>query len=562
MSMSTLFLKIFNMSMTAGWLILAVIVLRLLLQKAPKWISCLLWAFVAIRLLCPITIESTLSLVPSAEPVKEANFYSQEAVVDSGITFVDNFVNPVVEDAFVATPAINSNPLNVWLFLGSVIWIVGILAMLGYAVISCLRIHSKVSASLPLHDNVRICDAIQTSFILGIVKPLIFIPSDMNEQQRKHVLAHEEAHIRRLDHWWKPLGFLLLSVYWFHPLCWAAYILFCRDMELACDEKVIRNFALDDKKEYSDTLLDCSIRQKNFTACPLAFGEVGTKKRIRTVLNYKRPTFWVIILAVAACIAVAVCFLTNPPQKNGNPVPENVTSAEEPENNEVILKLVKMEGTYPYCSLHFQKIDSITGKVLPFETNWKDEGPVATSNLKDTQNTYYDYYDYYNYNNGDDTFYTLDYRFFDLEGNDSITVTVDGLECTVKIPREEYREVTLNQKLNIAENSTSAKSVDYARIYPNALVLFCTKGKESETERLGYSYGLLTKDSAGNDVLPELTHENFAFVDGNHMAFVCCFADAFPTDQTFYLRVTRFNYDDGFNNITNQIYDDYELNLD
>lgn len=558
--MSTLFLKIFNMSITAGWLILAVIVLRLMLQKAPKWISCLLWAFVAIRLLCPVTIESTLSLLPSAEPIKEANLTSQEAVLDSGITFVNHMVNPVVENALAATPAANSNPLDIWLFLGSIIWIVGIFAMFGYAAISYLRFHEKVAASILLQDNVKICDAIQTSFILGIIKPIIFVPSDINEQQMKHILAHEEAHIRRHDHWWKPLGFLILSVYWFHPLCWAAYILFCRDMELACDEKVIHDYTLDEKKAYSDTLLDCSICQKNFTVCPLTFGEIGVRKRIRAVLNYKRPAFWVILLAVAACIVAAVCFLTNPPQPDADILPqkkisenspqnEPVNQPKEPEKTGITLELVKMEANCPYYNLTLQKIDHPSGEVIPFE---KDNVENNVESLRSI---------WYNFDNIN-VFRTLNYSFVNLDGEDSVTITADGLDCTVNLPVEEYREITLNQKIDFVKEEAPNARLSSARIYPNALVLYCEQGNAVQAEKLFYTFDLVRKAFYGNSesIEPLKTQQFTAFLDDERIAYGFHFPDGFPTDETLYFRVLK-NERQADNSLV-QTYEDYKLNLD
>ena len=311
--MDIIFLKLLNMSIAAGWLILAVILLRFLLKKAPKWLTCALWAIVAIRLLCPFSVESSFSLIPSAETVNPAIVqYASEPTIDSGISLLDRTLNPIIGEYYVPELVESVNPLQIRVFLGSILWIAGLLGMLGYAVISFLRIHFNVREAVPLRDNIRLCDAVKSPFILGIIRPRIYLPSGTGEEQLGYVLAHEQAHLKRRDHWWKPLGFILLSVYWFHPLVWAAYILLCRDIEIACDEKVIKDMDMAQKKAYSNALLTCSTQRKMVMACPLAFGEVGVKERVKTVLHYRKPAFWLIMAAILACVAVAVCFLTNP----------------------------------------------------------------------------------------------------------------------------------------------------------------------------------------------------------------------------------------------------------
>lgn len=310
--MSAVFLKVLNMSIAAGWLILAVIVLRFLLKKAPGWIACILWAIVAVKLICPFSIESVWSLIPSAETIHPDIIYASEPTIHSGVDVLNHVVNPVITKAFTPDPLVSANPLQIWIPAAACAWVLGIIVLLVYACISYFRLHQKVSASIPIGDSVWIGDEVQTPFILGIIKPGIYLPSDMKEPQMQHVLAHEQAHLKRYDHWWKPLGFLLLAVHWFNPLVWVAYILLCRDIELACDEYVVREMNLEDKKAYSKALLACSIPHRMTAVCPLAFGEVGVKERVKNVLNYKKPTFWMLIAAVVICIIVAICFLTNP----------------------------------------------------------------------------------------------------------------------------------------------------------------------------------------------------------------------------------------------------------
>ena len=379
--MAAIFLKLFNMSIAAGWLILAVLVLRLLLKKAPKWVSCLLWAIVAVRLVSPFSLESGWSLIPSAETIV-SNVVQDSAVQDnavkddaahddavqglqngivqnvqsgtvhndvvqsgksdmvqgvqsdlqdsvpvsvpiihSGVTVIDRTVNSVLSESFAADSAESGTGSSLWHYwtqIASVIWLSIAGCILLYALIGFLRLKRKVRASIRLHDNVYVCDEIPSPFILGIIKPHVYLPSGMDSEMEKYVIAHENTHLHRLDHWWKPFGYILLAVYWFHPLSWVAYILFCRDMELACDERAVQTMEREDKAAYAQALLDCSFPRRMVVACPLAFGEIGVKERVKAVLNYKRPAFWIIIVALIACVAVAVCFLTNPKEADSS----------------------------------------------------------------------------------------------------------------------------------------------------------------------------------------------------------------------------------------------------
>lgn len=314
--MNEIFLKVLNMSIAASWLILAVVVLRLVLKRAPKWIAVALWGIVALRLAVPFSFESALSLIPSADTFNPHNIQYETPAISSGIPAVNNVVNPVLGETFAPNPAGSVNPLYVWTFVVSVIWLIGIAAMLLYAVISYVRVRRSVAEGVPYERSIFLCDHVKSPFILGLVRPKIYLPSGMEAAAMEPVIAHEKAHLARCDHWWKPLGFLILTVHWFNPLCWIAYVLLCRDIELACDEKVIRQMDLDGKKQYSTALLECSTGRRLITICPLAFGEVGVTERVKNVLNYKKPAFWVIVVAVIACAVVTVCFATNPSEKN------------------------------------------------------------------------------------------------------------------------------------------------------------------------------------------------------------------------------------------------------
>ena len=311
--MAAVFLKLLNLSISASWLVLAVLVLRLVSKRSPKWMNVLLWGIVALRLVLPFSIESALSLIPSAETVSPAVVqFAPAPTITSGVSVIDNAVNPSLSEHFSAVPTASVNPLYVWTEIAGWVWLIGLGAMLLYALVSYLRLRRRVSVSLPIQDHIYLCDAISSPFILGVVKPRIYLPSGLDEVQRQNVLAHEQAHLARRDHWWKPLGFALLAVYWFNPVLWLAYALLCRDIELACDERVIRTMDESAVKTYSTVLLACSMPRKAAITCPLAFGEVGVKERVKNALHYKKPAFWVVAASVAVCVVVAVCFLTDP----------------------------------------------------------------------------------------------------------------------------------------------------------------------------------------------------------------------------------------------------------
>lgn len=312
--MAAVFLKLLNLSISASWLVLAVLALRLVSKRSPKWMNVLLWGIVALRLMLPFSIESALSLIPSAETVSPAVVQFDPApTITSGVSVIDNAVNPALSEHFAAAPTASVNPLYVWTEIAGWVWLIGLGAMLLYALVSYLRLRRRVSVSLCVRENIYLCDAISSPFILGVVKPRIYLPSGLDEVQRQNVLSHERAHLTRRDHWWKPLGFVLLAVYWFNPVLWLAYTLLCRDIELACDERVIRTMDESAVKTYSTVLLACSMPRKAVITCPLAFGEVGVKERVKNALRYKKPAFWVVAASVAVCVVVAVCFLTNPP---------------------------------------------------------------------------------------------------------------------------------------------------------------------------------------------------------------------------------------------------------
>lgn len=312
--MAEIFQKALNMSIAAGWLILAVIALRLLLRRAPKRFRLLLWAVVGLRLALPWSIESALSLIPSAQTLPEGIMLERAPVLDTGISALNGAINPGFTAAFTPELGASANPLQVLLPIAAAFWMLGAAAMLLWALVSWLRLRKRVREAVRLEGNVYECE-IASPFVLGLFRPRIYLPFSLENGERELVLAHERAHITAGDHIIKPLGWLLLAAHWYNPLVWLAYALFCRDIELACDERVVHGLSLSDRADYSQALLDLSRPRGGVRACPLAFGESSVKGRVKSVLSYKKPAFWLVLLAVVVCVGAAVCFLTDPKEE-------------------------------------------------------------------------------------------------------------------------------------------------------------------------------------------------------------------------------------------------------
>lgn len=315
--MGAVFLKLLNMSITAGWLIMAVLCVRLLFLKVSKRVNCLLWGIVAIRLICPFSIESPFSIVPSAEPIKsstvvEGKVQNYIPSIDSRLTIVENTINPMLTETFAYHESNSVAPLQIVTYVVGLVWGGGMVLLIIGAIGSAGKLHKLVREAVRIRDNIYICDAVKSPFVLGIVRPRVYLPSALSGAQMPYILAHESAHLQRKDHWWKVLGYLLLCIYWFHPLCWLSYSLFCKDIELACDEKAAKDMTFQEKKEYSKVLLSCARPRSLIMVCPLAFGEVGVRKRVKSVLRYKKPALWVLAAAAVVLVILAVCFLTNP----------------------------------------------------------------------------------------------------------------------------------------------------------------------------------------------------------------------------------------------------------
>ena len=316
--MDDVFLKLVNLSISASWLILAVLVLRVVLKKAPKWVMPLLWGVVALRLVCLFSIESALSLIPSAETIpSEIVTETREPVLYEQAT-LDIVTNPTLPPAAEVPVGVSRQQAQVDFNIYSVLWLAGMAALLVHALVSAGKLKRKLATAILLRDNIYESEFVDSPFVFGVVKPNIYLPMHMDEGTAAHVIAHERAHLARRDHWWKVLGYLVLALHWFNPLVWVAYILFCRDIELACDEKVVKGLDGAARADYSQALLSCAAPRRAVAACPLAFGEGNIKTRVKSALHYKKPAFWVAAAAVLAVVIVAVCFLTNPKSERGS----------------------------------------------------------------------------------------------------------------------------------------------------------------------------------------------------------------------------------------------------
>lgn len=316
--MDDVFLKLVNLSISASWLILAVLVLRVVLKKAPKWVMPLLWGVVALRLVCLFSIESALSLIPSAETIpSEIVTETREPVLYEQAT-LDIVTNPTLPSAAEVPVGVSRQQAQVDFNIYSVLWLAGMAALLVHALVSAGKLKRKLATAILLRDNIYESEFVDSPFVFGVVKPNIYLPMHMDEETAAYVIAHERAHLARRDHWWKVLGYLVLALHWFNPLVWLAYILFCRDIELACDEKVVKGLDGAARADYSQALLSCAAPGRAVAACPLAFGEGNIKTRVKSALHYKKPAFWVAAAAVLAVVIMAVCFLTNPKSERGS----------------------------------------------------------------------------------------------------------------------------------------------------------------------------------------------------------------------------------------------------
>lgn len=379
--MTKAFLQLANLSITASYLILGVLLLRVLLRKVPKTLTLWLWTLVGLRLSIPFPLESAFSLIPKGNPIPADIALSPAPAIDSGIPVINQAINPVIAQNFTPEPVASVNPLQVILPILAAAWVLGV-ALIGlYALVSFLRLRKRVGVSLRLRDNVYLCDHIPTPFLLGLVRPKIYLPSDLEPRYQEAVLRHEYAHLRHHDNWWKVLGFLLLSVYWFHPLVWVSYVLFCRDLEMACDERAVRDLSEEARRDYSCALLACAAPKHSLTVCPVAFGEGSVKHRIRNVLMLHKTARWVIALVLMLAGITAICFFTVPKENHWTFPPD---SENPPATAQAAVVLDRGTGEIVYSYQPNQQIYSRIACHLALAlTVLQDHGPEELVDTRD-----------------------------------------------------------------------------------------------------------------------------------------------------------------------------------
>lgn len=340
--MTELFLHVVNLSISASWLILAVLLARVVMRRAPKWAHVLLWGLVGIRLVCPISLESIWSLIPSAQTISPTLLTDSTPTVQTGFPTLNQTINPVLSQAAAATPDATPNLLEIWLPTLASLWVLGMVVWMGYAAVGYLHLRRSLSNAVEVEDHIFQSPAAHVPFVLGLFHPNIYLPHSMDPDTLSHVIAHEQAHLKRRDHWWKALGFLLLCIHWFNPLVWVAYGTFCRDVELACDEAVVKHLDHQARADYSQALLLCSVGRASWKAGPLCFGEVGVKHRVKAVLRYRRPALTTVAASVLLCALVGVAFLTNPIPNRSFPMDGSRVSDLNPQW--IIDEITAMEG--------------------------------------------------------------------------------------------------------------------------------------------------------------------------------------------------------------------------
>ena len=498
--LTDLFLKIVNRSISATWLVLAVAALRFLLKKAPKWVSVLLWGLVAVRLVCPFTLESALSLIPSAQTISPEILTDAAPAVSTGIAAANDSISPILSESLAPAPGDSANPLQIWIPIAAMVWLFGIAVLLLYTGISYDRLRRRVKTAIRVKDNLYLSEYVSSPFVLGVFRPKIYLPYHMNERDQTHVLAHERTHIRRRDHWWKPLGFLLLTIHWFNPLMWVAYILLCRDIELACDEKVIQELGTEQRADYSQALLNCSIDRKMVAACPIAFGEVGVKERVKNVLSYKKPAFWVILISMILCIVVAVCFLTDPK------TPEQLKWLQTlPEKNVRFIEYYASdaEPSEQYALYDGESLDALVALLSSFEGKAADPSPSDLLECKYTLSVFV-------YGNAART----------IENWDNTYLCIDGcyFEDTQGVLAQDWDSFFDDATyLPADENTTLGVSVTIEEFSPTGITLLFRQKETSNGYVLygGNDYFLQRK--TGDDGWEDLpTRENPTFAEGSY----------------------------------------------
>lgn len=384
--MGNFFLTLLNMSLVSCWLIIALLILRPLLKKAPKAFVCALWGLVGLRLVCPFTVESFLSLIPTSDPISKEAILTRVTNLGGETQALEN-TTTIISNTLASPAGASINPMQAISLVAAFIWAVGVAVMLIISLVSYLRLNKTVSPSINTGGNVFIADGIASPFVLGIIKPRIYIPSTLTEYEKEYVIAHENAHIKRRDYLLKPIGYIILSLHWFNPLVWVAYILLCRDIESACDERVISKMDDKGKKEYSEVLLRLSLPSAKLRACPVAFGEVGVKSRIKSVLSYKKPTFWIVIAAAVLTVALSVCFLTNPvkaEEQTEVQQAETFETAQECISNAIVSRNKTENAASRFCAENYVEISTVSENNFMTVYIWAYYGEFEKSDSADS----------------------------------------------------------------------------------------------------------------------------------------------------------------------------------
>lgn len=386
------FLWILNMSLAASWLIGVVLIVRLLFFRMPKWVSCLLWALVALKLMIPISLESPLSLMPTGQTIVYDDGESAAPMIHSGVPSIDQRMNAYIASISVDNDRMNNNgqtgqtanPLLDWRFVCFFIWLIGTSVMLLWGLFKVFRIRKTVAVSVPSQMGVYLNDGFRSPFIMGLLKPRIYVPYGLSEEELRYVLAHEKAHLKRLDQWWRLLAFLFLSVYWFNPMIWIGYVLFCRDIEFACDEKVIGDMDAAHLAAYARTLVELSVLEKRVILFPLAFGETSVRKRIKKVLNYKKKGIITIVLSLLVCLLIGACFLPNPKRESGQMFVGNYSWDTEKEGGRA--ESYRITITFSQVKNFVREVDEEKGLIWEgLEYEMKGEGPYYERILENVQ---------------------------------------------------------------------------------------------------------------------------------------------------------------------------------
>ena len=373
------FTEILNISISATLLIAVCFLVRTVFRKMPKYIRCLMWLLVFVRLAIPFSIESNLSVLPTKEYIvtevisEEVSEAEPDKVSENSEEFCYTFVQ--MKNESITDSSMNRGVKPGFMSVLSVVWMAGAVAAFLYAFVSYLVIRYRVSDAVILRDHIYQSEKIDTAFVLGIVRPKIYIPYGLTGTNLDMILEHENAHIARRDHLVKPLGFLIAAVYWFNPAVWFAYVMLCRDIELACDEKVIGIIGFEMKKSYSQALLDMSVPRHLIAACPVAFGEIGTDERVKNVLKMKKTKIIVAAVAFVLCGAIGIGFLTYP-KKNSEVETAQVDIEEVTElTTEAETEVVDKEDTAT------ETVSETTSKAISisseFEINVPDDAEVV-----------------------------------------------------------------------------------------------------------------------------------------------------------------------------------------